>query len=220
MRISIALTTYNGSRFLRPQLNSILSQTISDFELVICDDCSTDDTWVILQDYAQKDTRIRVYKNLHNMGFKKNFEKAINLCSGDYVALSDQDDIWKANHLEILLNTIGVNMIACGNADLVDANGKPIGLTLKQMEAFDKEGEDNIQKAYSLIYFRSPYQGASMLIKKQFFENALPIPDEVGCHDSWFSVLSCFFKRGRKSVGALFDFPGKINKHLVSPCSL
>ena len=186
------MATYNGARYIREQIDSILAQTIQDFELVICDDCSSDETFSILSQYAREEHRIRIIKNDKNLGFKKNFEKAIGLCSGDYIALSDQDDICMPNHLETLLSMIGSSMISCGNADLIDAEGNPIGLTLKQMEAFDKEYKDNMQKAYSLIFFRNPYQGASMLIKKEFFEKALPIPNEIGCHDSWFAVLSCF----------------------------
>ena len=87
--ISVAMATYNGERYLPVQLDSILNQTIQDFEIVICDDCSRDNTRKILEDYAKLDSRIKVYLNETNLGFKKNFEKAISLCSGDYVALSD-----------------------------------------------------------------------------------------------------------------------------------
>ena len=192
-RISIAMATYNGAKYIREQIDSILSQTLQDFELIICDDCSTDNTVDIINKYAQEDPRIRFYKNKENLGFKKNFEKAIGLCHGEYIALCDQDDVWMPNHLEILLSLIGNKMIACGNADLIDSNGKRFGLTLKEMEAFDSEFDDDLKKAYSIIYFRSPYQGASMLIKKDFFKVALPIPDDIGYHDSWFSMLSCFY---------------------------
>ena len=101
-QISIAMTTYNGEKYLAEQLDSILSQTHTDWELIICDDCSTDSTWQILQEYAQKDSRIKIYKNEQNLGFKKNFEKAIGLCTGDYIALSDQDDVWFPEHLSLL----------------------------------------------------------------------------------------------------------------------
>lgn len=89
--ISIAMTTYNGEKYLREQLDSILNQTFSDFELIICDDCSKDATVKILEEYSLKDKRVRYFVNEKNLGFKKNFEKAISLCSGEYVAFSDQD---------------------------------------------------------------------------------------------------------------------------------
>ena len=90
--ISIAMATYNGAKYLREQIDSILAQTIQDFELVVCDDCSSDDTWDILKQYSDADKRIKVFRNESNMGFKRNFEKAMSLCGGDYIALSDQDD--------------------------------------------------------------------------------------------------------------------------------
>ena len=80
--ISIALASYNGSKYIREQIDSILAQTYQDFELIVCDDCSTDDTWQVLQEYAEKDNRIKIFENETNIGFKKNFEKAISLCKG------------------------------------------------------------------------------------------------------------------------------------------
>jgi glycosyltransferase involved in cell wall biosynthesis len=75
--ISIAMTTYNGEKFLKEQLDSILSQTYNDFELIICDDCSTDSTPVFLREYEKSDKRIKCFFNECNLGFLKNFEKAI-----------------------------------------------------------------------------------------------------------------------------------------------
>ena len=89
-RVSIAMATFNGERFVREQLESILAQSVSDFELVISDDTSTDGTWEILQEYSEKDNRIRIYRNNLNLGFKRNFEQAIRLCQADFIALSDQ----------------------------------------------------------------------------------------------------------------------------------
>lgn len=70
--ISVAMATYNGERFLHEQIDSILAQTHQNFELVICDDCSTDGTAGILREYEAQDSRIRVYVNESNLGFKKN----------------------------------------------------------------------------------------------------------------------------------------------------
>ena len=101
--ISIAMATYNGEKYLREQIDSILNQTIQDFELIVCDDCSTDTTWNILLEYQSQDKRIKCYRNEENLGFKKNFEKAIKLCTGEYIALSDQDDIWLEEKVETMI---------------------------------------------------------------------------------------------------------------------
>lgn len=191
--ISIAMATYNGAKYIREQLNSILNQTIQDFELVVCDDCSTDRTWDILEAYAKEDSRIRVYLNDVNLGFKKNFEKALSLTTGEYIALCDQDDIWTENHLELLLSNIGDRMVSAGNSGLVDEKGVSIGMTLQQMEAFDHYPKDDLSRALSFLLFRNPVQGAAMLIKRDFLYKALPIPDGVKYHDAWFSVFCCFY---------------------------
>ena len=122
--ISIAMATYNGEKFIREQLDSILAQTITDWELIVCDDVSIDATITILEEYAKKDGRIQIHKNKVNLGFKRNFEKAISLCSGDYIALYDQDDIWYPNHLEILYNQIGDHSLSIGNSDIVNVNNQ------------------------------------------------------------------------------------------------
>ncbi len=186
------MTTYNGERFLREQLDSILRQTIENFELIICDDRSSDGTWEILEEYRERDGRISVFRNEENLGFKKNFEKAISLCNGDYIALSDQDDIWMPNHLGKLLSIIGNRLLACGNADLINGEGEKLGLTLAEMESLDNLSSNGLEQAYTIVYFRSAFQGASMLIKREFFNMALPIPEGAKFHDSWFSLLSCF----------------------------
>ena len=188
--ISVALTTYNGERFLREQIDSILEQSISDIELVVCDDCSTDSTWDTLTDYQAKDPRIRIYRNERTLGFRDNFVKAISLCEGDYVALSDQDDIWMPNHLELLLDTIGDNMLACGNSLLVDENNKELGLTLLQQEGIIRLPKKSLDIALMAMLNHNPFQGAAMMFRKEFISYAVPLPNEADYHDVWFAALA------------------------------
>ena len=165
--VSIAMATYNGAKYLREQLDSICAQTINDYELIVCDDCSTDDTYAILKEYALKDARIRVYKNEVNLGFKKNFEKAISLCKGEYIALSDQDDIWYNNHLEILLNNIGDNILACADEELVDYSGHYLGMTVGKQLRLTRIPSASIAFAKTYFCYRSAFMGACMLMKKK-----------------------------------------------------
>ena len=93
--VSVAMCTYNGAKYLSEQLDSIITQNLSPTEIVICDDISEDNTWDILQDYQAKyPAVIKLYRNERRLGIVKNFEKALNLCTGDIIFLSDQDDIW------------------------------------------------------------------------------------------------------------------------------
>jgi glycosyltransferase involved in cell wall biosynthesis len=189
--ISIAMATYNGERHLVEQINSILNQSLHDIELVVCDDCSTDRTYELLCNFAKKDARVRIFRNEHNLGFKKNFEKAIELCSGEYIALSDQDDIWLPNHLEVLLDALGDKMLACGNAILATEDGGGTGVLLSHQESLDWVPDDDLKKAMSIMLFRNPYQGAAMLFRRELVSIACPIPDATGYHDKWLAMVAC-----------------------------
>src|SRR5262249_24400476 len=101
MRISVAMCTYNGAEFLRAQLQSIITQSRPPDEIVICDDRSTDDTQNLLERFASElPVPIKLHINDQNLGSVKNFERAINLCTGDVIALSDQDDVWRNDKLQ------------------------------------------------------------------------------------------------------------------------
>src|ERR1700742_869803 len=101
--VSIALCTYNGERFLSKQLDSLLSQTYINIEIIIVDDGSHDNTWNILIDYAQKNKRLQISQNARNLGHTCNFERAIKLCNGDYIAIADQDDIWESDKIKTMI---------------------------------------------------------------------------------------------------------------------
>lgn len=191
--ISIAMATYNGAEYLKEQLDSILSQTIPASEIVVCDDCSTDDTWSILCEYARKYPILKIIRNKANLGFVRNFEKAIQLCSGEYIALSDQDDVWLPNHLQVLLNGLENKILSVGDAELIDSWGNHLGYKLSYCENLDFIPKDDIDKAFFVLFYKNPYQGASMLFRKEFLIKALPIPNGVQCHDVWFSLLACFY---------------------------
>lgn len=188
--ISIALAAYNGAKYISEQLDSILSQNYQDFELIICDDCSTDNTWQIIEEYARKDNRIKIYENNENLGFKKNFEKAISLCNGEYIALSDQDDIWTNNHLDVLLKNINEKSASTGNALIIDKDGVEQNYTLSEGDCYNIDGNE-IDKLYTILCNRNPFFGAISIFRKDFFNIAMPIPDSVKYHDAWFAAVAC-----------------------------
>lgn len=125
--VSIALCTYNGERFLSEQLDSILAQSYKNIEVIATDDCSSDNTWGILQEYANKDKRLMPYKNEQNLGHTLNFEKAISLSKGEYVAPSDQDDIWERDKIATLIENVGDAALIYHNSDFIDEQGQRIG---------------------------------------------------------------------------------------------
>lgn len=195
MKVSIAMSTYNGEKFIREQLDSILSQTVQDFELITCDDCSSDSTVQILNEYEKKDARIKVFVNKKNLGFTRNFEKAISLCSGEYIALSDQDDVWTENHLELLLKNLGTSNLIGGGAFLVDAKGQSLNSTLLESAGVNWFPAENSDCWLDFLFHRNIFQGTAILAKANFIKSCLPIPEKVKFHDWWFALNAAFEKK-------------------------
>ncbi|KAA6321495.1 putative glycosyltransferase EpsE [termite gut metagenome] len=125
-KISIVMCTYNGEKYLREQLNSILSQTYPVYEFIIQDDYSTDTTYSIIQEYAQKYPIIRCLQNTRRQGVNSNFFSAIKTATGDYLAISDQDDIWELDKIEIQVKAIGNNLLCSGFSKPFAEEGIPI----------------------------------------------------------------------------------------------
>ena len=103
MKVSVALCTYNGAPYIAEQLDSILNQTVIPDEIIICDDISGDETLKIITQYQEKYSQIKIFLNDNNLGFIKNFEKAIQLCTQDIIIISDQDDTWEHNKVEEII---------------------------------------------------------------------------------------------------------------------
>ena len=186
--VSIALATYNGEKFIEEQIESILNQSFQDFEIVIHDDCSTDGTYDLLCQIAEKDNRVILKKNSHNLGFAKNFKTIVDNCTGEYIAFSDQDDIWEKNHLEILLSIIGNKDISCGNSLLVNQNNDSLGFTMQEVVGMKKEIES--EDICWRLFFDNFVQGSAMLVKRELCEKYLPVPDIVKFHDYWLALVA------------------------------
>lgn len=99
--ISVVMCTYNGDKYLEQQIDSILCQTYPIHELIIQDDCSTDRTVTIIEAYQKRDPRVKLYINEAPLGFNYNFSSAFAKAEGEYIASSDQDDIWRPDKIEI-----------------------------------------------------------------------------------------------------------------------
>lgn len=124
--VSVIMPAYNAGRFLEEAVRSVMGQTVTNWELLILDDGSTDDTLSIAQKMAQEDSRIRVLPNEHNMGVAKTRNRGFDLCRGDYVALLDSDDCWYPQKLQMqlaLMEETGADLCYCAYA-IVDAAGK------------------------------------------------------------------------------------------------
>jgi len=190
LQISVAMCTYNGAAFLQPQLDSIARQSRPPDELVVCDDCSTDATKQILDEFAkQTPFPVRVFVNDRNLGSTRNFERAISFCNGDVLALSDQDDVWSLEKLKRLEEVL----VARPEVGLVFSNGKVVDETLAPTpwSIWDviRFGDHEQRlftagEAFDVLLNRNVVTGAAMAFRKRFRELAMPIPTDIR-HDGW-----------------------------------
>lgn len=186
MLVSIAMATYNGEKFLQEQLDSILSQTHSELEIIICDDRSSDATFAILEEYAIRDKRIKLFFNAENIGLVKNFEKALSLCNGGYIALADQDDIWEKEKISTLLREIGNASLIHSDALLINAKGELLSSSYSQ---YSKKKLDKDIFSYIL---GNNVTGCTTLLSKDLLIYALPFPENILVHDWWLAL--CAYK--------------------------
>ncbi len=174
--ISVALCTYNSKNYISEQLDSILNQTKAVNEIIICDDGSTDGTFKILSKYQELNSAIRLFKNETQIGVVKNFEKAISLCSGDLIFLSDQDDIWHPNKVETMLNwsIINPNMkIFAADLNLIDSDGLDMNESFWSYIGFDIKDNENLKDW--IIHNDNFAPGASIAFVKDF-RKKVPFP--------------------------------------------
>jgi glycosyltransferase involved in cell wall biosynthesis len=174
--ISIVMATYNGEKFLREQVDSLLAQTYSNLEFIFVDDASQDGTLSILREYASRDSRIQLIENLVNQGYRKTFENGILHARGEFIALSDQDDYWIPSKIDELVNSIGDYSLIYSDSQLVDETGKYLG---KKMSDLKRQIAYNSPLMYT---FGAWAPGHSMLFRKDLLDFALPVVDCVA-HD-------------------------------------
>ena len=195
--VSVAMATYNGEKYIAEQIDSILRQTYKNIELIICDDCSTDKTIDILKKYEKNYNNIKLYLNNSNIGLNKNFEKAIKLCNGEYIAISDQDDIWNDDKIEVLLNNIGNNDLICSKKIDIDDNNTILpDIHAMSFEFAKRFKYDELN--FLNIFFVDIVWGCTSLIKKEFLLKCLPFPaSEIIYYDHWICIAA-FVKKTLK----------------------
>jgi glycosyltransferase involved in cell wall biosynthesis len=200
-RISVAMCTYNGSRFLWEQLQSIASQDCLPYELVVCDDASTDNTIELIKAFsAQAPLRVRVFSNAETLSVTKNFEKAIQLCEGDVIALSDQDDIWTPGKLERLRTALEDHPEAAyvfSDAEVVDEQARSLGFSLLDNLGLLKGPIQRFANSRQLeaLLRVNVVMGATMAFRDSLRDIILPISNRW-LHDYWIAILGSTFASG------------------------
>ncbi|HEX5083194.1 MAG TPA: glycosyltransferase family 2 protein [Blastocatellia bacterium] len=198
-KISIALCAYNGAKYLSPQLESYMTQTRPPDEVIVCDDCSQDETVSMLDEFARRSPfPARVFINEQNVGYTKNFENAISRCSGDIIFLSDQDDVWEPNKIESVVsvfdNDCEVGMVF-SDAGLVDETLRPLGSDLSDYYEYPKHlkrgGVIKCEELLPSLLKRNMVAGNTIAFRAKYNKLILPIPLDLPrrTHDGWIAML-------------------------------
>jgi glycosyltransferase involved in cell wall biosynthesis len=193
--ISVAMCTYNGSRFLPEQLKSIAEQTVLPCELIVCDDGSSDSTSEIVKSFAEAALfPVRFIRNEQTLGSTTNFAKAVSLCRGDAIALCDQDDVWRKDKLERMAEVLDREPDIGGvfsDALLVDENSQTLPESMWEQRQFDVRLQTAIndrQAAPRQLLEKNFVTGATFMFRSNFVSRVIPIPPEW-VHDAWIALL-------------------------------
>lgn len=210
MKISVAMCTWNGERYLSEQLRSIAAQSLRPAELVVCDDSSSDQTLDILHQFRDSAPfPVRITQNIHNLGSTQNFAKCVALCDGDAIALCDQDDRWRPEKLAVCAAALDADSSLGGvfsNADLMDDFSTQLPGSLWERISFDK----NVQRDFANNPARSLTRadlvtGAAMVFRANERKRLLPIPSEW-IHDGWIAFLIATLARLQPLPAMLFTY--------------
>ena len=185
-RVSVCMATYNGSTYLREQLDSILRQLQAEDELIISDDHSTDETQAILGGY--QDARVKVFTNPGKRGHVQNFAYAMAQATGEFIALSDQDDIWVENRLGRMLEQLRrmpQYSLVVGDLTEFDSSGV---LAIQNLPALGSCPRSRFVQMGGIFLGRFKYFGSAFLFRRDLTRYILPITAYIDAHDIWIAM--------------------------------
>jgi glycosyltransferase involved in cell wall biosynthesis len=181
--LSIVLCTYNGDKYLTVLLDSLLAQSYPHLEIVIVDDASTDQTWSILEKYAVQDGRIRLFQNEVNLGYNANFEKALQLCNGTWIAICDQDDIWHPHKLKVLYNFRDEHLMLYHDSELINWQGELLGKRISDKFNCYRGGDPTVFLLMNCV------SGHSIFMHRSLLQYLFPIPPSI-VYDQWIAYVA------------------------------
>ena len=184
--VSVVMATYNGAEFIRQQMESVLAQSYPVLEVIVVDDCSTDNTIEIVNSFREKHPGIKVYVNETNLGYIKNFEKGCGLATGSYVALCDQDDYWLPEKISKMQAAIGDYPLIYSDSVLCNESLEPTGESISaKMNC--RDFDNCLQQAiFCRIY------GHATLINNDFLQKVIPFSAIIP-HDWWLCYTASFY---------------------------
>jgi glycosyltransferase involved in cell wall biosynthesis len=194
--VSVALATYNGETFLTEFLASLNRQSWSNLEIVVSDDCSSDGTSALLQAYRGA-VPLTIVDTLERVGIVRNFERAMIACSGDYIALADQDDVWDGEKITGLMNRLQAveAKLAEGVPLLVFSDVEIVNDVLERMSpsyfSFARKSHDARHVRDFLLGNHIP--GCAMLFNRALLDLSMPMPVDFAMHDWWLALVAAAF---------------------------
>jgi len=195
--LSVALCTYNGELYLGTQLDSILQQTRLPDELVVCDDRSTDGTLQLLERFAQQAPfPVRIVTNPSQLGYNKNFEKALSLCTGELIFICDQDDYWLPEKIQLLSDGLLARPeldILFSNAIVADTHLESTGVLFWEVVRFapDIRARWRNGEAAEVLLDGNRMMGCAAVLRKRLLDTVLPIPTVPGyIYDGWIALVA------------------------------
>lgn len=184
--ISVAMATFNGEKYIKDQISTILSNLQEADELVISDDGSSDKTLEIVRSFG--DPRIRVYEGPKN-GVKQNFGNAISKCGGKYIFLCDQDDLWMEGKVDKVLEAFEKEetYVVIHDCEFIDAKGT---VTIPSFFEFKNSGAGVLKN-----FWKNTYIGCCMAFDASMKDEILPVPNNIEMHDQWIGILGDLRKK-------------------------
>jgi glycosyltransferase involved in cell wall biosynthesis len=174
------MATKNGATFIEEQLASILAQLTPTDEVVISDDYSHDDTLTVIRSF--QDSRIRLLESRSEKGIAKNFEASITASHGDFIFLSDQDDIWLANKVDKMKEALNKYDLVMSDCQVIDEEERVKEISCYRLNRSGKGVLKNLLK--------NSYMGCCMAFRSHLKKRALPFPSDIPMHDIWLGLIA------------------------------
>ena len=185
--ISVCVATYNGEKWVKEQMLSILSQLRLGDEVIVVDDCSTDSTVAILE--GLNDSRVKIYLNQANAGHVATFERALGLSSGDWILLADQDDVWTPGRVELFLSSLKESPVVASNLRLMQSEGER-GVQGEEFRLPPAGGWFHLRNVCGIFLGRRAYFGCAMGMRRSALRFLLPFPARTEAHDLWIALAA------------------------------
>ncbi|OQX19022.1 MAG: hypothetical protein BWK76_05900 [Desulfobulbaceae bacterium A2] len=210
-KLSVCMATYNGARYLSQQLDSIAAQSRRPDELVVSDDCSIDDTPVIVRNFSRRAPfPVRLYTNEKNLGISANFQQAVQQADGDILLLCDQDDVWRAEKIRRVEEHFAQDpdsALVFHDTNVVDEHLRSLGYTFWDRVGFCARDRQRVVEGFGfdVLLAHSFVAGATLAFRARFRSLVLPLP-EIWLYDAWIVLTIASVAKAQIIPAQLADY--------------